>query len=100
MFPNGVIYKGVSDTPLSFRGESGANDSMVHLPLPPQTATITDLLQSTGPAKRQPSPNLDARIAPYGNIERLPQVPPRKPHGVPIVGEVFRRASRDQEPCA
>lgn len=30
MFPNGVIYEGVSETPLSFRGESGANDSMVH----------------------------------------------------------------------
>jgi len=29
MFPNGVIYEGVSDEPMSFRGESGANDSMV-----------------------------------------------------------------------
>lgn len=29
MFPNGVVYEGVSDEPLSFRGESGANDSMV-----------------------------------------------------------------------
>lgn len=29
MFPNGVIYEGVSDEPFSFRGESGANDSMV-----------------------------------------------------------------------
>lgn len=32
MFPNGVVYEGVSETPLSFRGESGANDSMVHTP--------------------------------------------------------------------
>nr|BAK81920.1 indoleamine 2,3-dioxygenase gamma type [Tuber melanosporum] len=31
MFPKGVIYKGVSDTPFTFRGESGANDSMVPL---------------------------------------------------------------------
>ncbi|KAK0662746.1 Indoleamine 2 [Lasiodiplodia hormozganensis] len=31
MFPNGVIYEGVSDEPMSFRGESGANDSMVPL---------------------------------------------------------------------
>ncbi len=32
MFPNGVVYDGVSDgQPLSFRGESGANDSMVPL---------------------------------------------------------------------
>lgn len=29
MFPHGVIYEGVSEEPLSFRGESGANDSMV-----------------------------------------------------------------------
>jgi len=31
MFPNGVIYEGVSEEPLYFRGESGANDSMVPL---------------------------------------------------------------------
>jgi indoleamine 2,3-dioxygenase len=31
MFPHGVIYEGVSETPLEFRGESGANDSMVSL---------------------------------------------------------------------
>jgi indoleamine 2,3-dioxygenase len=29
MFPNGVLYEGVSDEPMYFRGESGANDSMV-----------------------------------------------------------------------
>jgi indoleamine 2,3-dioxygenase len=31
MFPHGVVYEGVSDEPLSFRGESGANDSMIPL---------------------------------------------------------------------
>lgn len=31
MFPHGVIYEGVSEEPMSFRGESGANDSMVCL---------------------------------------------------------------------
>jgi indoleamine 2,3-dioxygenase len=31
MFPNGVVYEGVSEEPLSFRGESGANDSMIPL---------------------------------------------------------------------
>ncbi|KAF8460914.1 hypothetical protein BDZ91DRAFT_831741 [Kalaharituber pfeilii] len=31
MFPNGVLYRGVSSTPLNFRGESGANDSMIPL---------------------------------------------------------------------
>jgi indoleamine 2,3-dioxygenase len=30
MFPNGVVYEGVNENkPLYFRGESGANDSMV-----------------------------------------------------------------------
>ena len=31
MFPHGVVYEGVSDEAMSFRGESGANDSMVRL---------------------------------------------------------------------
>ncbi|KAI5477907.1 hypothetical protein MNV49_005800 [Pseudohyphozyma bogoriensis] len=31
MFPEGVLYEGVSDEPMSFRGESGANDSIVPL---------------------------------------------------------------------
>ncbi|KAG9243719.1 indoleamine 2,3-dioxygenase gamma type [Calycina marina] len=31
MFPHGVIYEGISEVPLSFRGESGANDSMIPL---------------------------------------------------------------------
>jgi len=37
MFPHGVVYEGVSEEPMSFRGESGANDSMVYFPtsIPP-----------------------------------------------------------------
>ncbi|EPS40410.1 hypothetical protein H072_5774 [Dactylellina haptotyla CBS 200.50] len=31
MFPDGVIYEGVSKEPMKFRGESGANDSMIPL---------------------------------------------------------------------
>ncbi|KAM0281571.1 hypothetical protein ACHAQH_003440 [Verticillium albo-atrum] len=51
MFPNGVTYEGVSDEPMSFRGESGANDSIVPLmdnllqvPMPdtPLTAILRD----------------------------------------------------------
>jgi indoleamine 2,3-dioxygenase len=52
MFPNGVIYEGLYDNkPMSFRGESGANDSMVplmdnflQLPMPdtPLTSILTD----------------------------------------------------------
>lgn len=41
MFPNGVIYDGVLDNkPLYFRGESGANDSMVNSPSLPYPTTI------------------------------------------------------------
>lgn len=29
MFPNGVLYEGVSDKPYFLRGESGANDSII-----------------------------------------------------------------------
>jgi indoleamine 2,3-dioxygenase len=29
MFPNGVIYEGVGDKPHYYRGESGANDSII-----------------------------------------------------------------------
>lgn len=51
MFPNGVVYEGVSEEPLSFRGESGANDSMIplldnllslSLPSTPLTTILTD----------------------------------------------------------
>jgi len=31
MFPNGVVYEGFSEEPMFFRGESGANDSMIPL---------------------------------------------------------------------
>ncbi|KAG0318643.1 hypothetical protein BGZ99_005565 [Dissophora globulifera] len=53
MFPNGVIYEGVSDIPMFHRGESGANDSMVpmgdnllqlteSMPSNPLTAVLKD----------------------------------------------------------
>ena len=29
IFPNGVLYHGVSDTPLRYRGETGAQDSII-----------------------------------------------------------------------
>lgn len=44
MFPDGVIYEGVSKEPMSFRGESGANDSMVcKLCVPAVTTMIAKL---------------------------------------------------------
>lgn len=50
MFPNGVIYEGVSEEPMSFRGESGANDSMVPmcdnlLQISMPETPLTDILQ-------------------------------------------------------
>ena len=39
MFPNGVIYEGVDTNPTFFRGESGANDSII--------PTMDNLLQLT-----------------------------------------------------
>lgn len=56
MFPNGVIYEGVSEEPMSFRGESGANDSMVRCgtlstgpKLTPQVPMCDNLLQIAMP---------------------------------------------------
>ncbi|KAJ7293622.1 hypothetical protein C8J57DRAFT_1457679 [Mycena rebaudengoi] len=50
MFPSGVLYEGVSDKPLSFRGESGANDSMIplcdnFLQIPMPTSPMTEVLK-------------------------------------------------------
>lgn len=39
MFPKGVIYEGVSEEPTFYRGESGANDSII--------PTIDNLLELT-----------------------------------------------------
>lgn len=50
MFPNGVVYEGLNDgKPLSFRGESGANDSIVPLmdnllQLPMPNTPLTEIL--------------------------------------------------------
>ena len=51
MFPNGVVYEGVNDgKPMSFRGESGANDSMIPLMdnllcLPLPDTPLTEILR-------------------------------------------------------
>ncbi|KAG5923565.1 hypothetical protein E4U61_003085 [Claviceps capensis] len=51
MFPNGVVYEGLNDDePMSFRGESGANDSMVplmdnFLQVPMPDTPLTEILQ-------------------------------------------------------
>ncbi|KAI1765484.1 indoleamine 2,3-dioxygenase family protein [Hypoxylon sp. FL1150] len=51
MFPDGVVYEGVNDDkPLSFRGESGANDSIIplmdnFLDIPMPETPLTEILQ-------------------------------------------------------
>lgn len=50
MFPHGVVYEGVSEEPMSFRGESGANDSMIPLcdnllQIPMPSTPLTAILQ-------------------------------------------------------
>jgi len=51
MFPNGVVYEGVNDNkPMSFRGESGANDSIVPLmdnllQVPMPSTPLTEILR-------------------------------------------------------
>ncbi|KND91682.1 Indoleamine 2,3-dioxygenase 1 [Tolypocladium ophioglossoides CBS 100239] len=51
MFPNGVVYEGLNDgKPMSFRGESGANDSMVplmdnFLQVPMPDTPLTEILK-------------------------------------------------------
>jgi indoleamine 2,3-dioxygenase len=51
MFPHGVVYEGVNDNkPMSFRGESGANDSMVPLmdnllQIPMPETPLTEILK-------------------------------------------------------
>ncbi|EOO02662.1 putative indoleamine -dioxygenase family protein [Phaeoacremonium minimum UCRPA7] len=51
MFPNGVVYEGINDgEPMSFRGESGANDSMIplmdnFLQIPMPETPLTEILK-------------------------------------------------------
>mmetsp|Transcript_37877 Transcript_37877/g.33893 ORF Transcript_37877/g.33893 Transcript_37877/m.33893 type:complete len:224 (-) Transcript_37877:247-918(-) len=64
MFPNGVIYEGVSDEPMSYRGESGANDSII--------PTIDNLLELTALMPKNPLTEIlrDFRTyRPYGHNE-------------------------------
>lgn len=53
MFPKGVVYEGVSEEPTFYRGESGANDSIIptcdnlleltsHMPENPLTEILKD----------------------------------------------------------
>lgn len=74
MFPNGVIYEGVSEDPMFFRGESGANDSIVMLPCAVQiSGPLTELVDS--PLRQSPR-DRDAGHAFDGDSARFSLLPP------------------------
>jgi len=75
MFPHGVIYEGVSEEPMSFRGESGANDSMVS-PTSQQKLSTHTHTKETDSAMRQFPPDHHARHAIDHYPQRLPLLPP------------------------
>jgi indoleamine 2,3-dioxygenase len=82
MFPHGVIYEGVSEEPLEFRGESGANDSMVSAHILFRSQVLGNQLQ-TDPIMRQPPPDRHARHTPYRDPPRFQNLPPRKSSCLP-----------------
>ncbi|KAM0752421.1 hypothetical protein T439DRAFT_324508 [Meredithblackwellia eburnea MCA 4105] len=80
MFPKGVIYEGVSTEPQWFRGESGANDSIVplgdnllqitaHLPKNELAAILRDFRKYRPSAQREYIENLEHRAVNAGVAE-------------------------------
>ena len=72
MFPEGVVYEGVSDQPQFYRGESGANDSIVptgdnlleitaHMPNNDLTKTLRDFRSYRPKNQREFLQQLEAR---------------------------------------
>lgn len=85
MFPNGVIYDGVEDNkPLAFRGESGANDSIVRNP-PPSSRSPNVLITIPDPSSRPSLPNPHALNSSDQNPPRIPRIPTRPSQGIPYL---------------
>ena len=86
MFPNGVIYDGVLDNkPLYFRGESGANDSMVSTEVlsPPTNMQTHRLTRRLDSAPRSSSRNPHAIDSLDGDFARVPRVSPSASSFIP-----------------
>lgn len=77
MFPEGVMYEGVSDEPMMFRGESGANDSLVplgdnvleltaHMPNNDLTKTLRDFRRYRPQSQRHYLAGLELRATQAG----------------------------------
>ena len=73
MFPHGVVYEGVSEEPMSFRGESGANDSMVSK----NGVMQSEAERSSDPPMRQSSRNKNAGDTLDRDLARFPSLPSR-----------------------
>jgi indoleamine 2,3-dioxygenase len=85
MFPQGVIYEGVSDQSQVFRGESGANDSIIpladnllqiteHMPKNPLTATLREFRHYRPSAQRVylealEQRSIDANVADFARTD-------------------------------
>lgn len=87
MFPDGVIYEGVSDKPQFYRGESGANDSIVptgdnllqitaELPNNDLTKTLRDFRSYRPTNQREFLTQLEAR-ATLASVREFAQSSPR-----------------------
>jgi len=77
MFPHGVVYEGVSEEPMSFRGESGANDSMASPLNPPNKYPAVLKQRELDPTMRQPTRDQHARNTPHRDPAGFPLLPPR-----------------------
>ena len=81
MFPNGVVYDGVLDNkPLNFRGESGANDSMVRRPSFSSLAWPSTMILIIKDSPSGPSlPDPHAVYSTHQDPSRIPCLPAPSP---------------------
>src|SRR5687768_15476567 len=96
MFPNGVVYEGLNNNePMSFRGESGANDSMGNAP--PFSHLLSSRLTSPSPPHGQFPPSPHARNPPHRDPQRLPLLPALQPQSLPPARQGTLSRPRPQE---
>ncbi|XXG99273.1 hypothetical protein Hte_005610 [Hypoxylon texense] len=77
MFPDGVVYEGVNDgKPMSFRGESGANDTMIplldnFLQIPMPDTPLTEILKDFREYRPSKHRQFLAEVKKHGELFRL-----------------------------
>jgi len=77
MFPNGVLYEDVSDKPFSFRGESGANDSMARTTTFIREKNLNYIVGTDTPL-RQLTTNYNASYTSHSHSPRFPFIQTRQ----------------------